>query len=140
MGAPRFSDFKATPEHLKPVPPKITNEDRLFRTMIRVGAAAGPNFAGHYTFVYWGVGTGGKCWAKTGQIGVAGARESACLTTEGTDDQEPQFRIDSRLLILSGHLGDNRMGVAYFVWNGRRFEKLRFYPWDQLCHGRTTEN
>src|SRR5919199_362191 len=31
---------------------------RMFRTKLREGAAAGPTFAGHYTIVLWGCGTG----------------------------------------------------------------------------------
>lgn len=140
--APQFSDFKTSAEKLTPVAPRITDQDRTFRTAIRRGAASGPNFAGHYTFVDWGVGTGGRCWAiadaKTGRVSIGGLKDEACLTIEGGEEQEPQFRIDSRLLILSGHVGDDRVGVAYYEWDGHALKKLRFYPWDQLCHGRVS--
>jgi hypothetical protein len=136
-GAPQFSQFKAAPEKLTPAPARITAPDPTFRTAIRRGAAAGPNFAGHYTFVDWGVGAGGRCWviadAKTGRVSTGGLKEEACLTIQGDKNQEPQFRIDSRLLILSGHLGSDRVGVAYYEWNGSALEPLRFYSWDQLC-------
>ena len=42
----------------KPVSPQITASHRLFRTMIRRGAAKGPNYAGHYSIATWGCGTG----------------------------------------------------------------------------------
>src|SRR5258708_19850026 len=41
----------------KPALPKITGSHRWYRTMIRRGAAKGPNFAGHYTIATWGCGT-----------------------------------------------------------------------------------
>jgi hypothetical protein len=140
--APAFSAFKSAPEKLIPAPAKITRPERIFRTLIRRGAALGPNFAGHYTFVDWGVGTGGRCWAivdaKTGLVSNGGLKDEGCVTTEGDEDQEPRFKIDSRLLILSGHIGADRVGVAYYRWDGHRLNRLRFYSWDQLCHGRVS--
>ena len=138
--SPQFLDFKAVAEHLRPAPPKITAAFHSFRTAIRRGAATGPNFAGHHTFVDWAVGTGGRCWAivnaRTGEVSTGGLRDEVCVTTEGEEAQEPQFRLDSRLLILSGHLGSGRVGVGYYEWTGRTLRMLRFYPWDSLCHGR----
>src|SRR5262245_60406906 len=43
----------------KPTAPILkTANERRFRTMIREGAAKGPNFAGHYTIADWGCGAG----------------------------------------------------------------------------------
>ncbi len=137
--APRFSDFRVPAERIaRPARPQIAPEFRLFRTQIRRAARQGPNFAGRYTFAEWGVGTG-RCWAiidnRTGIVSGddKGRSNATCLTTEGSRDQEPQFRADSRLLILSGHLGEDRVGVGYYVWTGKRLRKVRFYAWDELC-------
>jgi hypothetical protein len=46
---------------------------------------------------------------------------------------EPQFRLDSRLLVLSGDLDEDKRGVAYYVWTGSGLRELRFYPSDKLC-------
>jgi hypothetical protein len=57
---PSFKEF-ATAEVFsgKPAAPVLrTPNQRLFRTMIRQGAAKGPNFAGHYSIADWGSGAG----------------------------------------------------------------------------------
>ena len=58
-------------------------------------------------------------------------------TLMGNGDQDPQFRSNSRLLIFSGAIDKDRVGVAYFVWSGKHLEKLRFYPWDDLARCRS---
>src|SRR5713226_8033300 len=56
---PAFEQFGVTEVFKgKPVAPQIrTPSQRMFRTMIREGAAKGPNFAGHYTIAEWGCGS-----------------------------------------------------------------------------------
>ena len=63
-GARRFADYPAAPTkrrpaHLQLVAPKA----RQYRTVLRKGAAEGPNFAGHYTIVHIGCGAGVTCFA-----------------------------------------------------------------------------
>ena len=129
---PSFRDFPATPQKLSPVTPIVTAPYRLFRTAIRRGARFGPNFAGHFTVVEWGAGAGGVCWAivdaKSGKLGDGG-----CAETGGVDGQQPQFRLDSRLLILTGGLRGERDGVAYYEWTGSKLRELRFIPATELC-------
>lgn len=139
-GAPAFQDFSTPPEPaVKGKRAVISTDFRVFRTAIRRAAAEGSNFAGHYTFADWGVGTGGRCWAivnqRTGKVSTdkSGPGSAACVTTDGDEDQEPQYRLNSRLVILSGHLGAHRVGVGYYLWTGEELQKLRFYPWDELC-------
>src|SRR3954451_8378561 len=56
---PSFSQFKVPEYRKKAAPVKIlTAEDGQFRTRIREGATKGPNFAGHFTVVSWGCGSG----------------------------------------------------------------------------------
>ena len=49
-----------------------TRRDHNYRTRLREGAAEGPNFAGRYTVVIWGCGTGcaqmGVVDSKTGRV------------------------------------------------------------------------
>lgn len=147
--APKFSDYRVKPGALKPVPAKVTPEFRTFRTMIRRGAAEGPNFAGHYSVALFGLAMGHRCFAivdsVTGRINGEITPQDAtwrlpdtkinCVTVLEGEDQEPQFRVDSRLLILAGRFGE-RMGVGYYVWTGSRLERVRFYPADEICRGR----
>ena len=123
-GAPKFSDFRVATRRIKPVPAKITRDFRIFRTNIRRAVAAGPNFAGHFTFAYWGLAIGQRCWAivdsTTGAVSAdAGSGPDSpalyssegkvkCVTVMDNDAQEPQFRLDSRLLILTGKIGKER--------------------------------
>jgi hypothetical protein len=74
QGAPRFEDYPAT-DTLRgaPVAPNLTNpDDRQFRTVLKGGAAMGPNFAGAYTVVIWGCGTscqtGAMIDGRTGRV------------------------------------------------------------------------
>jgi hypothetical protein len=136
--APKFSDFPAEPDgHLSPHPPLITRNMRSLRTIIRRGASQGVNFAGHYTFAPFGIGTG-RCWFVIDQqTGVVsndkhGACDGPGNTLMGNGDQDPQFRLNSRLLVLSGLIDKDRVGVAYYEWTGARLKMLRFYRWDDL--------
>src|SRR5450432_4443827 len=57
---PTFAQYPAVETYKgKPAPPVLqTANQRRFRTMIREGAAKGPNFAGRYTIADWGCGAG----------------------------------------------------------------------------------
>lgn len=143
--APKFSDFPVEPDRdLKARPPLITRDMRSLRTIIRRGASEGVNFAGHYTFVEFGIGTG-RCWViidqRTGVVSndEHGPCDGPGNTQMGNGDQDPQFRLNSRLLILSGAIDRDRVGVAYYVWTGKRLEKLRFYRWDELARCRARQ-
>jgi hypothetical protein len=60
-GAPRFEDYAAAAAAPgKPAPVNLASHPRAkqFRTALRDGASAGPDFAGHYTIVGWGCGGG----------------------------------------------------------------------------------
>ncbi len=138
--APRFADYPATPVWRgQPAVPDVRSEprSRLFRTMLRRGAAEGPNFAGHYTIVSWGCGSGCAGYA------IVDARSGRVFHPENfqsnvvynTDDaifadgaEAVRFRLDSRLLIVIGAINEESKlrGVSYFVWNGRRLDRVRF--------------
>jgi hypothetical protein len=116
-----------------------TPRDRLFRTMIRNGAAKGPNFAGHYTIVYWGCGT--SCIqavvveAKGGRVQSlsfsALTYGSALRYVDGKNvvddiDFEPlSFNLKSRLLIVRGCPEDKNCSAFYYEWTEPRFRLIR---------------
>jgi hypothetical protein len=56
---PRFDEYRAEDSFEGPPAALTTGSSRLanaYRTRLREGAEAGPNFAGHFTLVAWGVG------------------------------------------------------------------------------------
>src|SRR4051812_50005206 len=80
----------------------VTRAARSFRTRLREGAKAGPNFAGHYTIVQWGCGSGCADFAivdaNTGVVNWA-----APFQNVGFDVPESKgliYQVDSRLLIV----------------------------------------
>jgi hypothetical protein len=126
---PRFEDFPVAEQFRgKPAAVRLaTREARKYRTMIREGAREGPNFAGHYTLIEWGCGAGCVRFAvvdaKTGAVFMppfyVGSR--ALVEGETGEPEEPlQFRVDSRLLIVSGSQNEKGEGVYYYKWDKNR--------------------
>lgn len=133
--APLFEQFPAAKRPDKPIAPADVKRDpnaRLFRTVLRQGAKEGPNFAGHYTVVLWGCGSGcvalaivdadsGKVYFPSNLLSVDNMRT----------DVEPRidFRTDSRLLIVVGGINDDPAlrGISYFVWEHNRLKRIKFY-------------
>jgi hypothetical protein len=55
---PTFTDYPVRKIYAgTPAVPKLSKDQRTFRTMIRRGAASKVEFAGHYTVPRWGCGT-----------------------------------------------------------------------------------
>ncbi len=127
----RFDDFPVPPAEQfkgKPAAVKLTSPQALrYRTMIREGARQGANFAGHYAIVQWGCGAGCVQFvvvdAKTGAVYVPPFYVGPRSFVEGEtgEPEEPlQFRIDSRLLIVSGSRDEKGEGVYYYKWDKNR--------------------
>ena len=154
--APRFESFTVPVETgVHPALPVLSSPDaRLFRTMLRLAAAQGPNFAGHYTIAVWGCGTSCSDFAiinaKTGRVtfeeklraistvfvdNAPAYIDNGPAANGAVDDNALEFRITSRLLILSGAPnGDEaRDGVAYYEWLGTGLKLLRFVPAASAC-------
>src|SRR5919112_705269 len=72
--APRFEDYPARGVYKgRPAPVRLdSRQARMFRTRLREDSRSGPNFAGHYTVVIWGCGSGcaqmGVVDARTGRV------------------------------------------------------------------------
>ena len=142
--APTFDQYKirAAPFKGKPALPVLrTTEDRQFRTMIRTGAAKGPNFAGGYTVVEWGC--GGGCVsvvvvdAATGEIHPAPFKTLAWALRKyegkykSNDDKFEQlaYKLDSRLLVARGCLDESEKCASYFwEWDGKAFRLVKTIP------------
>jgi hypothetical protein len=129
---PVHDTFTGTPA---PVDLSSAQGARRFRTVLRAGAAKGPNFAGHYTVVQWGCGSPCQSYAivdaRTGRVRFG--EESLSV---GTD-----FRLDSRLLVANpperwleayGTAAVDAFGgyatSTYYAWNGTRMVALDSLP------------
>lgn len=133
----RFEDFPAT-EHFKGKPAQVrlaSREARKYRTMIRDGASAGPNFAGRFTVAEWGCGAGCVQFAvvdaKTGSVYIptfyVGPR--AFVEGETGEPEEPlQFRVDSKLLIVNGSRNEKGEGIYYYKWDRNRLTLIAAAP------------
>ena len=133
---PQFTDYPAAIDQTtSPAVPKFsTPGQRKFRTVIREGAAKGPNFAGHYTIVEWGCGTACVQIAvvdnKTGAVhdGPFGNLPKALLCVNANTDETGAgifYRRNSSLLVVKGC--PNFVGCAafYYLWNGAEFKLLQ---------------
>ncbi|MDQ3951321.1 MAG: hypothetical protein M3282_13390 [Gemmatimonadota bacterium] len=122
----RFEDYAAADTALRRRRPAAVDlasaaYGRMYRTKLREGAAAGPNFAGHYTVVLWGCGTGCQVVAvvdaRTGRLS-----KETLLTANGV-----QFRRDSRLLHADPRTPELLPDCAscgtpaFYEWRDRRF-------------------
>jgi len=134
VSLPRFEDYPAAKNFSgKPVATVIAGEQaRYYRTRIRLGAKDGPNFAGHYTVVTWGCGSG-CLWfavvdARTGRV-YFNPKAANVSTVPSQDEDSLQFRIDSRLVVVSGVVfglsHEQSESKFYFEWRNHRFKLLK---------------
>lgn len=130
---PEFTDYPVR-EIFKGRPARVrldSRQARLFRTRLREGAAAGPNFAGHYTVVQWGCGTGcagmGIVDARTGKVYFPPLEYSDIIDMEDEATRSRFFRLDSRLLVLTQMLydGNDSYTAHYYLFDNGRFRLLR---------------
>jgi hypothetical protein len=125
----RFEDYAVSDTALRrarPAPVDLASAayGRMYRTKLREAAAAGPNFAGHFTLALWGCGTGCQIVAvidaRTGRLS-----RQTLLTANGVE-----FRRDSRLLLADPRTPEippecASCGTpAYYEWRNARFEPV----------------
>ena len=137
---PRFEDYPVT-EVWEGHPARVriqSPEERLFRTNLRNSVKQPPNFAGHYSFVFWGCGTncmgGAVVNHQTGRIFQAplstNDKEGNHWVISGLfffDKPPVQVRPNSRLFIIQREFyGKNGYDpeVYYFVWKDEHFRLI----------------
>jgi hypothetical protein len=104
---------------------------RMFRTRLREDSRGGPNFAGRYTVVIWGCGTGcaqmGVVDSKTGRVYFPPVEYMDIIDTENEAAHSEWFRLDSRLLRITQSYYDSMGGYTayYYLFEGGRFRLLR---------------
>jgi len=139
--APTFDQYPVRAIYRGPVAaPDVMRdpESRLFRTMIRRGAKRGPNFAGHYTLVFWGCGAGCVAVAivdaQSGKVfhpdnlSTIDNINVAYEELEPPDGELVKFRRDSKLLVVMGGINEDsaRRGISYFIWDREQLRRIRF--------------
>lgn len=138
---PKFDQFPATETFSgKPAVSILKRaRDRLYRTMIRVEAEEGPNFAGRYKVALWGCGSscngGALVDEKTGEIfdlpftymgwGPGKFGDGAVGLAYGFE--QVSIRKDSRLFVYRGCPEDDatRCGAYYYEWTGIQFKLIK---------------
>ena len=137
---PAFAQYRTQVERprIKEIDFKKNPAARSFRTRLSEGVRGGVNFAGHYTVVGWGCGTGcisgaivdldrGKVlWPEQlNGIGVWYFGDSYA-------DEPVAYRKNSRLLVITGSPGvlrdapEKPSGVYYYEWKNDRLQLVRF--------------
>ena len=131
--APRFEDYPARGVYRgRPAPVRLdSRQARMFRTRLREDSRSGPNFAGHYTVVLWGCGTGcaqmGVVDARTGRVYFPPVEYMDIPDTSDEHSRSRWFRLDSRLLVITQNLYDGmgKYTAYYYLFDNNRFRLLR---------------
>jgi hypothetical protein len=96
---------------------------RRFRTVLRDGARAGPDFAGAFTVVTWGCGT------ECRQLAIVSARTGAVVFAGFALEADIHYRRASRLLVVDprqcNYTEQELPGPAwrrFYEWNGRKLQ------------------
>jgi hypothetical protein len=115
-----------------PAAPKLSKGQRMFRTMIREGAKAKVQFAGHYTVPAWGCGAGCVDFVIVDSISgrVYDGFVVAMMPLEWTDKhgfkEQLGFNAKSRLMKITGCPGETNCGFYdYEMVEGQGLKLLR---------------
>jgi len=151
--APRFEDFPARRTITRSARPLLASPGaREFRTVLREGAAAGPNFAGNFTVVSWGCGSNCYRWAiidgRSGRVYFPPADIAMLFGPTHFSDAGLSYRLDSGLLAIAGATFEPRLpqapreyeGAAFTRWDGRSLRPIRIVAMDQLCPARRSSS
>ncbi len=132
---PDFSDYPVKRIYKgKPAVPILSKEQRWFRTVIRKGANADVQFAGHYTVPEWGCGT--QCIAFVVVDSIRGRVYDGYPISElpfaWVEERHPpstariEFYPTSRLLKINGCPGEHDCGLYdYVMIEGRGLKLIR---------------
>ncbi len=124
---PWFADHAADQERFVGTTPVEIDADTIprIREALLDAADRPANFAGRYRVVTWGCGSGcfgGAILDK--KDGAVWELPFAAHRRFGTIYDPLQYRADSRLLVVTGNLNEERDGTFYFVWDGQTLTEL----------------
>ena len=147
--APTFEQYPVAIKFSgKPAPVNLSghSDARSWRTRLKEGAKAGPNFADHMTVATWGCGA--ECIsiafidAKNGNVFFDKKLETLVAVNLHDDvyDKVLSFERSSNLIIAAGCPNEEcstRRGVSYFLWTGTGLKEIyhvprKWYPSDRL--------
>ena len=129
---PRFEDFPVSERFEDaPVPVDLSShpDAQNFQTRLTEGAKEGPNFAGLYTVIEWGCGTGCQNYA------LVDAKTGAVYFPSMNTSLGAEFRIDSNLFIANHPKyveearqagGPEWLASEYYPWENNQF--VLIYP------------
>jgi hypothetical protein len=127
LPAPPFERYAVNPGFLgKPAPVDLTTDKHAprFRTVLRTGAAAGPNFADHYTIVTWG------CGSSCQNHAIVDAASGRVYMVPFATALGLAFRRDSRLLVADPAercATSERLGPdieTLYIWDGQTLAQV----------------
>jgi hypothetical protein len=130
---PQFGDYPVKEIYKGPVARVRLDSPRarMFRTRLREDSRSGPNFAGHYTVVIWGCGTGcaqmGVVDSKTGRVYFPPVEWMDIPDMEDAEARGKFFRLDSKLLVITNSKYDMQQSYTayYYLFDKNRFRLLR---------------
>jgi hypothetical protein len=140
--APRFAQYYVKTEKLKKAAKVNLNSHpkaRRYRTVLRLGAEEGPNFAGHYAVVGWGCGTSCVMFAivdlKSGSVIFPNDFTTVTGLHFEADEFEKagsgpfwglRYKLDSRLLVVVGMLNEDtrREGAYYYLIEKSKLKRI----------------
>lgn len=104
-----------------------SRQARRYRTVITDAAKQEADFAGHFRVASWGCGTdchgfaiidliSGRTYTLPGMKYVAGVM--------GNGEERIDYRLDSRLFIITGALDDEHEGKYFYEWTGQALRLL----------------
>ncbi len=134
---PAFGDYPTRASdrpHAGPRPPLrlTTRTARRYTTVIHNAYKEPPDFAGHLRVAIWGCGTDcrniavldqntGRAFTFPDVNSISGAM--------GNSDERVDYRVDSRLLIVSGSFDNERVERKfYYLWTGDRLRRIFSEP------------
>ena len=127
---PQFKDYPVTETFQGPnAPIKLSPDARNFKTRLQDAAKQKPNFAGHYIVTYWGCGTGCRdTWIVDAKTGKASSLPFTIVSFPGDDPKAEalQYQVDSKLLIIRGHLNEaEKGGTYYYKWENDKLVPIQ---------------
>ena len=134
---PSFKDYSVTKIYRgKPAPPVLSKDQRVYRTMIRLGAESSVEFAGHYTIPRWGCGTECNGFVVvdsiSGRVYDSGFNVAGLpwdwIEKHGGEDAVPrmEFHPNSRLLKINACPNEENCGLYdYVMVDGTGLKLLR---------------
>jgi hypothetical protein len=143
LKVPKFHDYKSEKYVGKLNPTDFSSSPELknWKTVISKGYTQGVNFAGKYTLISWGCGSGcvqnALVNAETGKV-IRPPEIAMLISVETrfspkgfaklglTNDAILNFYKDSSLIAVIGKLGEDskKNGIYFFNWDGEKFRLI----------------